>query len=219
MVSRIIYAWENPGVPVDEVANDILRCLHHPAIRDERIESQRDMYATVRCWADSYMKRSRVKESLSPSLVKKGRNHIRTVRSGEQTVDFWKDFWRGKADRSRDDATLNRLWRHVENRYDVRHDVYIRKCVLQNAGMAGRGLVSAFTDTKPARSDHLATHLRVVPIVEAPSQPLSVLETMGRDKPGSPISEKMENQLEEIPTLFSKMEMEKKAIVTQQEKE
>ncbi|KAK6610976.1 heterokaryon incompatibility protein Het-C [Botrytis cinerea] len=35
---RILYAWQNPGVPVDEVMNDILRTFHHPALRDEHVE-------------------------------------------------------------------------------------------------------------------------------------------------------------------------------------
>jgi hypothetical protein len=46
--SRVLYAWENPGVPVEEVMNDILRCFHHPALRDESLEIHRNMFNTVR---------------------------------------------------------------------------------------------------------------------------------------------------------------------------
>ncbi|KAJ3574368.1 hypothetical protein NPX13_g4384 [Xylaria arbuscula] len=48
VVPRILYAWENPGVPVQEVINDVCRAFHHPAIRDERVEIQRTMFDTVR---------------------------------------------------------------------------------------------------------------------------------------------------------------------------
>src|ERR1017187_9502451 len=44
--SRILYAWENPGVSVDEVMTDILRAFHHPALRDESIEIHRNMFNT-----------------------------------------------------------------------------------------------------------------------------------------------------------------------------
>jgi hypothetical protein len=47
-VRRVLYAWENPVVPVEEVMNDILRCFHHPALRDESLEVHRNMFNTVR---------------------------------------------------------------------------------------------------------------------------------------------------------------------------
>jgi len=72
--SRVIYAWENPGVPVDQVVNDVLRAFHHPALRDESIQIQRDMFATVRTWVQET--RHPIDQMLSSESVKAGRNHI-----------------------------------------------------------------------------------------------------------------------------------------------
>ncbi|VUC20043.1 unnamed protein product [Clonostachys rosea] len=75
-VPRILYAWENPGVPVDEVANDILRAFHHPGLRDDNIQLHRDMFATVKKWADEHPKRHQLESILSSESVKKGKNHV-----------------------------------------------------------------------------------------------------------------------------------------------
>lgn len=72
--SRVVYAWENPGVPVDQVVNDVLRAFHHPALRDESIQIQRDMFATVRNWAQET--RHPIDQLLSSDSVRHGRNHI-----------------------------------------------------------------------------------------------------------------------------------------------
>ncbi|PHH91923.1 hypothetical protein CDD83_9708 [Cordyceps sp. RAO-2017] len=47
-VPRVLFAWENTNVPVDEVVNDVLRAFHHPVLRNERIDIQRDMFLTVK---------------------------------------------------------------------------------------------------------------------------------------------------------------------------
>ncbi|KAF2968512.1 hypothetical protein GQX73_g5103 [Xylaria multiplex] len=47
VVPRILYAWENPGVPVHEVINDVSRAFHHPAIREERLEIHKSMFDTA----------------------------------------------------------------------------------------------------------------------------------------------------------------------------
>ena len=73
---RVLYAWENPGVPVDEVVNDILRAFHHPAIRDERAEIQRNMFNTVRQWLDEHPRRQEMGHLLSSESVKTGKNHL-----------------------------------------------------------------------------------------------------------------------------------------------
>lgn len=75
-VPRVLYAWENPGVPVDEVVNDVLRAFHHPAIRDERIQIQKDMFETVRQWANTDPRRNELNHLLSSESVKAGKNHI-----------------------------------------------------------------------------------------------------------------------------------------------
>jgi hypothetical protein len=73
---RVLYAWENPGVPVEEVMNDILRIFHHPALRDESIEIHRTMFSTVKAWADEQPDRSKINRLLNSAAVKEGRNHI-----------------------------------------------------------------------------------------------------------------------------------------------
>lgn len=75
-VPRVLYAWENPGVPVDEVVNDVLRAFHHPAIRDERIQIQKEMFETVRQWANTDPRRHELNQLLSSESVKAGKNHI-----------------------------------------------------------------------------------------------------------------------------------------------
>lgn len=76
MSSRVLYAWEHTGVPIDEVVNDVLRTFHHPAIRDERVQVQKDMFETVRQWANEYNRRHEINSLLSSESVKAGKNHI-----------------------------------------------------------------------------------------------------------------------------------------------
>jgi Heterokaryon incompatibility protein Het-C len=72
---RVIYAWENINVPVEEVMNDILRAFHHPAIRDDSVEIQRNMFNTVRKWVDEHPNRANLNNILNSSSVKAGKNH------------------------------------------------------------------------------------------------------------------------------------------------
>ncbi|KAH8892027.1 heterokaryon incompatibility protein Het-C [Thozetella sp. PMI_491] len=76
VVPRILYAWENPGVPVDEVVNDVLRAFHHPAIRDHNVEIQREMFDTVQRWTQESSHRHELNRLLSSESVKAGKNHI-----------------------------------------------------------------------------------------------------------------------------------------------
>jgi hypothetical protein len=71
-----MYAWENPGVPVDEVVNDVLRAFHHPAARNEHIEIQRDMFETVRKWTQETPYRNQLGHLLSSESVKNHKNHV-----------------------------------------------------------------------------------------------------------------------------------------------
>ena len=75
-VPRILFAWENPNIPVDEVVNDVLRAFHHPALRNEGIEIQRNMFNTVRQWCDEHPRRQQLDHMLSSESVKQGKNHI-----------------------------------------------------------------------------------------------------------------------------------------------
>ncbi|CAG8975169.1 hypothetical protein HYALB_00004230 [Hymenoscyphus albidus] len=72
---RILYAWQNPGVPVDEVMHDICRAFHHPALRDEGIEIHRNMFQTVRKWMDGQPNRHELNQVLNSQSVKAGHNH------------------------------------------------------------------------------------------------------------------------------------------------
>lgn len=72
---RVLYAWENPGVPVDEVLKDITHAFHHPALRDDSLEIQRNMFNTVRAWVDAQPDRGSLNHILSSQSVKAGRNH------------------------------------------------------------------------------------------------------------------------------------------------
>lgn len=75
-VPRILYAWEHTSVPVDEICNDILQAFHHPALRNERTDIQRDMFRTVRKWADEHPRRNQLENVLSSQSVRAGKNHI-----------------------------------------------------------------------------------------------------------------------------------------------
>ncbi|KAN0098523.1 heterokaryon incompatibility Het-C [Hyaloscypha variabilis] len=82
---RILYAWEHPGVPVDEVMNDILRVFHHPALRDESLEIHRNMFNTVRKWVEEQPDAHNLNNVLSSASVRAGRNH-KTLGEAERDV-------------------------------------------------------------------------------------------------------------------------------------
>lgn len=67
--------------------NDILRAFHHPALRDESIEIQRDMFKTVRAWADEHPRRHELDRVLSSESVKKGKNHVLKQSGGSGSRD------------------------------------------------------------------------------------------------------------------------------------
>ncbi|KFY12851.1 hypothetical protein V492_03629 [Pseudogymnoascus sp. VKM F-4246] len=72
---RILYAWEHPGVPVDEVINDILNVFHHPAARNDHLEIHRNMFNTVKKWVDENPQRNSLNHILGSASVKSGANH------------------------------------------------------------------------------------------------------------------------------------------------
>jgi hypothetical protein len=71
---RIIYAWENPSIPTEEVITDILRVFHHPALRDQRCQLHQQMYSVVEKWAQSQRGKIDLNDILSSESVKAGRN-------------------------------------------------------------------------------------------------------------------------------------------------
>lgn len=73
---RVLYAWEHPDVPVQQVLQDVESIFHHPAIRNERNEAHRNMYGAVKKWVDSRSDRGRGLEAvLSSEAVRAGKNH------------------------------------------------------------------------------------------------------------------------------------------------
>ena len=77
---RIIYAWQHPDIPVDQVLTDVLRVFHHPAIRDPHCEIHRNMFDTVQNWTYSLPDRgASLHNTLSSEGVRQGRNHKSTA--------------------------------------------------------------------------------------------------------------------------------------------
>ncbi|KAF2761801.1 Het-C-domain-containing protein [Pseudovirgaria hyperparasitica] len=71
---RVVYAWENPNIPVDQVVDDVARVFHHPAIRDENIEIHRNMFRVV----EKFARKSHsfnINDVLSSQSVRDGKNH------------------------------------------------------------------------------------------------------------------------------------------------
>ncbi|KAL9027794.1 MAG: hypothetical protein Q9196_003742 [Gyalolechia fulgens] len=72
---RILYAWQHPDVPQDQVLNDIIRVFHHPAARDRGCEIHHTMFSVVERWARNWQGPN-LNNILSSESVKAGKNHI-----------------------------------------------------------------------------------------------------------------------------------------------
>jgi hypothetical protein len=73
---RIVYAWDHPDVPVDQVLGDVVRVFHHPAIRDPNCEVHRNMFDVVKRWVDGRSDRGHsLNNTLSSESVRAGKNH------------------------------------------------------------------------------------------------------------------------------------------------
>lgn len=73
---RIIYAWQHPDVPLDQVLNDVVRVFHHPALRDNNLEIHRNMFAAVSEWVQRLPDGgASLNDVLSSESVKVGKNH------------------------------------------------------------------------------------------------------------------------------------------------
>lgn len=73
---RVIYAWDNPGVPEQEVLADISRVFHHPAARDRNVEIQTKMFTVVEKWVQKRPDRGQgLNDVLSSESVRAGKNH------------------------------------------------------------------------------------------------------------------------------------------------
>lgn len=78
---RILYAWQHPEVPLDQVLNDIVRVFHHPAARDHGCEVHQTMFSVVERWARSW-RGPDLNSILSSESVKAGKNHIGSDQDG-----------------------------------------------------------------------------------------------------------------------------------------
>lgn len=79
---RVIYAWDHPDVPIDQVLNDVTRVFHHPALRDQSLELHRNMFGAVEKWVQSQPNRgSNLNQVLSSESVRAGKNHKGGVNS------------------------------------------------------------------------------------------------------------------------------------------
>lgn len=74
---RIIYAWQHPDIPVQQVLQDVTRVFHHPALRDNHCEVHRNMFEVVKRWAHSSPNGGvELDHILSSESVRQGKNHI-----------------------------------------------------------------------------------------------------------------------------------------------
>ncbi|KAI4129478.1 MAG: hypothetical protein LQ338_002195 [Usnochroma carphineum] len=73
---RILYAWQHPDVPLEQVLNDIVRVFHHPAARDSACEIHRTMFSVVERWAQHAWRGENLNSILSSESVRAGKNHI-----------------------------------------------------------------------------------------------------------------------------------------------
>lgn len=73
---RIIFAWQHPDIPVEQVLNDVVRVFHHPALRRPDCELHRNMFSTVERWVRSRPDGgSNLNVLLGSESVRHGRNH------------------------------------------------------------------------------------------------------------------------------------------------
>lgn len=85
---RVIYAWDNPGVPEQEVLGDISRVFHHPAARDHNVEIHNKMFTVVERWVHKRSDRGHgLNDVLSSESVRAGKNHqVANIHSSMQGV-------------------------------------------------------------------------------------------------------------------------------------
>ncbi|KAK5699299.1 hypothetical protein LTR17_023355 [Elasticomyces elasticus] len=82
---RVIYGWDHPDVPEQEILDDVARVFHHPAIRDQNCEIHRNMFNVVEKWARNRPgNKQDLNHVLSSQSVKAGHNH--TVADFQQSL-------------------------------------------------------------------------------------------------------------------------------------
>ncbi|OAX81665.1 hypothetical protein ACJ72_03997 [Emergomyces africanus] len=77
VVPRVLYAFQHVDVPIDQVLDDCVSILHHPAFRRSDNEAHREMFAEVERWAHEKSRKGvNFNDILSAESVKAGKNHI-----------------------------------------------------------------------------------------------------------------------------------------------
>lgn len=85
---RVVYAWDHPNVPENEVLEDVCKVFHHPAIRDNNQELHRNMFACVENWVHHQRDPDhRLNSILSSESVKAGKNHTVQEMTGFPTSE------------------------------------------------------------------------------------------------------------------------------------
>lgn len=73
---RVVYAWEHPEVPVEQVLDDCVRAFHHPALRQHGTEIHQTMFRKVEEWVARLPDRgASLNDRLGAESVKRGGNH------------------------------------------------------------------------------------------------------------------------------------------------
>ncbi|CAF9911832.1 MAG: hypothetical protein ALECFALPRED_007664 [Alectoria fallacina] len=81
---RILFAWQQPDIPVEQVLNDVVRVFHHPALRRSDCELHQNMFSAVESWVRSRPDGgSNLNVLLGSESVRHGRNH--TVDASQQS--------------------------------------------------------------------------------------------------------------------------------------
>ncbi|KAI4089020.1 MAG: hypothetical protein LQ344_005681 [Seirophora lacunosa] len=72
---RVLYAWQHPDIPLDQVLHDVERVFHHPAARDRGCEVHNTMFAVVERWAHAW-RGPPLNDILGSESVRAGKNHV-----------------------------------------------------------------------------------------------------------------------------------------------
>lgn len=72
---RVLRAWQDTNVPLEQISDDCMKVFHHPALRDGSIEVHRSMFEAVKKWVNSRPDHgSGLNDILSSEGVRSGKN-------------------------------------------------------------------------------------------------------------------------------------------------
>lgn len=76
VVPRVLYAFEHPNVPVQQVLEDVTGVFHHPALRNPNHELHNTMFSCIEKWVQHLPdKGAHLGALLNSEAVKAGKNH------------------------------------------------------------------------------------------------------------------------------------------------